>query len=765
MNLRFWLFFQLSVLLIAGSSLLYSCRKKSKDIITFRSETILSTFEKNCSYPVHTPLQTPGGEGFWPWYMLSNLDEGALRFRGLEIPLQDLWSSTGDGLFQAVVELNGCTAAFVSPQGLLLTNYHCVIDAIQKASTLQRDLLEEGLITHSREQEVPLHDLKVRVFRRQREITDTILRNVPTNVSDLEIMRFIQQREQEAIAQCEHQSNLRCQVFRESEGLHFWLVESLEIQDIRLVISLPDAIAFFGKEKEIWRWPRHNLDFAFLRAYVRSDGTPGVFSPDNIPYQPLRFLSISTEGVGDADFIMVPGVPKRTYRYQTSKELLDVVEHSYPRQENLFSRWIHVLHRVEEIEPNSSRFHQNMLRRLDYARMYVRGQIEGIKRNRLVARRLSDEESLRRWLLSSRLLVTEKLETLDTFLSSLPFRDLDWLLEQMYHGVKALYVAERITRWVHERAVPDPQRKVGFRDQDYESFKRLLAAITQDYHPLTDRMVLAMFLDEIDALPPEQRPNFHIPAVTAEERQRREEWLEMAFRTATLLDPAVQEKWLFASRETLLQATDPILQFVIKWYPTLRDMETRKLYVEGALFRLRRPWMQAWKAFKGKQYYPEANGSPRVSFAHVTGYSPEDGVWLGTFTSLRGMLAKNRGIAPFALPTSFLDLAQNEEYGPWMAATLDDLPVNFLGNADTSDGNAGSPVLDGKGRIVGLHFDRVFENIASDFGYHPAYSRNIMVDVRAILWFLERHAFAHTILVEMGIPISNQKKSDSLSFR
>lgn len=761
MNLRFSFLFQLSVLLIAGCSLFYGCRKKTKEIITLPAETILSTFDKNCICPVHTHSQTPGGEGLWPWYMLSSLDEGALRFRGLEIPLQDLWSSTGEGLFQAVVQLNGCTAAFVSPQGLLLTNYRCVVDAIQKASTPQRDLVEEGFIAHSREQEVPLPDLKVRIFRRQRDITDTILRNVPTNVSDLEIVHFIQQREQEAIAQCEHQSNLRCQVFRESEGLHFWLIESLEIQDIRLVISLPDAIASFGKEKEIWRWPRHNLDFAFLRAYVRSDGTPGAFSSNNIPYLPLRFLSISTEGAVDGDFIMVPGVPKRTYRYQTSKELLDVVEHIYPKQENFFSRWIHVLRRVEEIEPNSERFHQNLLRRLHDARMYVRGQVEGITRNRLVARRLSDEESLRRWLLSSRFVVTEKFETLDTFLASIPFRDRDWLFEQMLQAVKVLYVAERIIRWVHERTVPDPQRKVGFRDQDYESFKRLLAAITQEYHPLTDRMVFAMFLDEIDALPPEQRPDFHTPAVTPEEKQRREEWLEMAFRTTTLLDPAVQEKWLLSSRETLLQSTDPILQFLITWYPTLRDMETRKLYVEGALFRLRRSWMQAWKAFKGKQYYPDANGSPRVSFAHITGYSPEDGVWLGTFTSLRGMLAKNRGIAPFALPTSFLDLAQNEEYGPWSAESIDGLPVNFLGNADTSEGNAGSPVLDGKGRIVGLHFDRVVENIASDFGYHPALSRNIMVDVRAILWFLERHAFAHTILIEMGIPM-NKKKSDSL---
>ncbi len=752
MNIRLFRCFQLSLLLLAvlGQG---SCRReREKSRPDRRSETLRPAPDDACNCPAQTHAQTPGGEGMWPWYMLSSLDEGSLRFRGLVLSLKELWTPQGEGLFQAVVELNGCTASFVSPQGLVLTNHHCVGGAIQKASTPQRDLLEEGFIARSREQEMPAVGLVVRVFGPQREVTDEILRGLPANASELETARFVRQREQETVKECERRGKFRCQVFRESDGLHFWLQESLEIPDVRLVFTLPDATASFGGDVDNWRWPRHTLDFAFLRAYVRPDGSPGSYSPDNVPFSPGRFLTLNPAGPADGDFIMVPGVPARTHRYRTAREVLDALERIYPRREELFTRWMEVLRRVEEMEPESARFHTTLLRRLGNFRINARGQIEGIMRNRLVARRLSDEETLRAWIRSSRFPIPERtLDDLNAFMDGFPSRDLDFLLEHMQGGVKALQAAWLVARWVHERELPDEKRAPGFGDRDREELKRQLAMASMEYHPLTDRMVLGMFLDEIDALPPAHRPAFHVPAVTEEERRKREEWLEHAFRATTLLDPAAQETWLSASRETLLQSTDPILQFAMKWYSLMHDMETRKLYMEGAQIRLRRPWMKAVEAFKGRQFYPDASGSPRVSFAHVAGYAPEDGVWFGPFTTLRGMLAKNRGVAPFSLPADFLDSAQKEEYGPWADAQLDDVPINFLGNADTSGGNSGSPVLDGKGRVVGLNFDRVFENIAGDFGYHPARSRNIMVDVRAILWVLDRHALAHGLLAELGI--------------
>lgn len=760
MNTRFSLHLCFLLLSFLVSELQPGCRRERRARAEgTRSESIRPAPQEACNCTAQTHPQTPGGEGMWPWYMLSLLDEGSLRFRGLEIPLQDLWKPSGEGLFQAVVEINGCTASFVSPQGLLLTNHHCIAGAIEKASTPEKNLLEEGFIARTREQEMPAPGLVVRVFKSQREITDAILRGLPPDLPDLEIARFVRQREQEAVSQCERPGSVRCQVFRESEGLHFWLVESLELPDVRLVLTLPDAAAIFGGDVDNWRWPRHSLDFAFLRAYTRPDGKPGAFSPDNIPHAPARFLAVSVQGPSEGDFIMVPGVPARTYRYRTAREVIDAVERIYPRREALFTRWMETLRRVEELEPESVRFHGSLLQRLSNARIHAQGQIEGITRNRLVARRLSDEETLRSWIRSTHFPVAEKaLDNLNEFLESIPYRELDFLLEQMQNGVKSFHAAWLIARWVYERELPDEQRAPGFRDRDREEIRRLLAVASREYHPLADRMTLGMFLDEIDALPPGKRPDFHVPAIAEEERRRRAEWLEQAFSSTTVLEPAVQEGLLAASREALLQSPDPILQFALKWYPLFHDMEMRKQYAEGAQLRLRRPWMQAFEAFKGRQFYPDASGSPRVSFAYVTGYAPEDGIWFGTFTTLRGMLSKHRGTAPFALPADFLDSIQREEYGPWGDAQLDDLPVNFLGNADTSTGNSGSPVLDGKGRIIGLNFDRVFENIAGDFGYHPARSRNIMVDVRAILWYLDRHALARNLLEEMGVPASIGKK-------
>lgn len=692
------------------------------------------------------------GEGMWPWQDLSRLDEAQLRSRGLELPLADFWTPGQGGLAQAVVGLRGCTGAFVSEHGLLITNHHCALGAIQKLSRPDHNLLENGFVARGRASELAAPGVTVLVFRSQRDVTEEMSRGLPADASDLDTAVFLRNREKELVAGCEKTPSVRCSISRENDGLRFHLMENTELTDVRLVYAPPESLGSFGGEVDNWRWPRHSLDFTLLRAYVAPDQKPAAYAETNVPFVPPRHLEVSTSGPAVGDFIMVAGTPYRTSRYRTAEEIRRLHEWFYPRREALLARWIALLERANELHPEARIPNASMIRRLGNGLTNARGQIEGIARNRVIARRLSEEETLRAWIRGTRFPVSEKaLEDLNRHLEEVPYQDLDFLLGLMETGTSAFSAAYVLVKWAHERSLPDDRRAPGWQERDRAALLSRLSTGDLSYHPASDRMVLAMFLDELDALDPGQRPAHHRPVVTEEERKRREEWLDLVFRTTTVMDTAAREALFAATPEALSQSTDPMIQFALAWFPAMQDMESRRLMGEGALMRLRRPWMQAIMAFRGRSFYPDANASPRVSFATVTGYSPEDGTWHSPFTTLRGMLAKHRGRPPFDLPAAFIEAAQQEQHGPWTDPLLEDVPINFLSNADTTGGNSGSPVLDGRGRLVGLNFDRVYENIAGDFGYNPLRSRNVMVDVRAVLWTLDRVASAHDLLEEMGV--------------
>ncbi len=692
------------------------------------------------------------GEGMWPWQDLSRLDEAQLRARGLELPLADFWTPEKGGLAQAVVGLRGCTGAFISEHGLLITNHHCALGAIQKLSRPEQNLIENGFVARGRSTELPAPGMIVWIFRSQRDVTDEMFRGLPADASDLDTAWFLRNREKELVAACERTPSVRCAVSRENDGLRFLLMENTELTDVRLVYAPPESLGAFGGETDNWRWPRHSLDFTLLRAYTGPDGRPAAFAEANVPFTPPAHLQISEQGTAVGDFIMVAGTPYRTARYRTAREIRHAHEWFYPRRETLFSRWISVLEKAGELHPEARIPNASMLRRLSNGLINTRGQLEGIAKNRVIARRLSEEETLRAWIRANRFPVPEKaLDELNAHLEAAQFEELDFLLGQMETGTSAFAAAYLLVKWAHERSLPDSRRMPGWQERDRAGLLSKLNAGDLSYHAASDRMVLAMFLDELDSLDPAIRPAFFVPAVTEEDRRKREEWLELAFRTTTVMDPAAREALFSATPEVLAQSADPLIQFALLWFPAMQDLERRRLLDEGALLRLRRPWMKATMAFRGRQFYPDANASPRVSFATVTGYSPEDGTWHVPFTTLRGMLAKHRGKPPFELPAAFLEAAQQDDHDPWTDPHLEDVPINFLSNADTTGGNSGSPVLDARGRLVGLNFDRVYENIAGDFGYNPLRSRNIMVDVRAILWTLDRVAQTHDLLGELGV--------------
>ena len=324
------------------------------------------------------------------------------------------------------------------------------------------------------------------------------------------------------------------------------------------------------------------------------------------------------------------------------------------------------------------------------------------------------------------------------------------LLRYLLRGVKTLGFARVITKWAEEKTKPDAKREFGYQKRDKARLESWLENAQRSYHLEAEKRVLALFLKWFGKLPRDQRVQAFDKALGGDYGAKSiQRYVDRLFSKTALKKVEVRKKLFGKKLEELKKIDDAFIQLAFQIAPAMDAYEKARKAKAGELFRLRRPYLQSLIAFRGKKFYPDANASPRVSFAHVSGYSPRDGVWHLPFTTVSGLVAKHTGKKPFDAPDEVLKKAPAAPKSPYADKRLNDVPACFLSNADTTGGNSGSPVMNGKGELVGLNFDRVYANISGDFGYSPARSRNIMVDVRFILWYLDEVLGAQSLIQEL----------------
>ena len=694
--------------------------------------------------PASCPAPRPG-EGMWPWHDLGSLDEAALRGRGLQVDLSSLWTPGKGGLLRAVAGLRGCSASFVSPDGLLLTNHHCAYGAIQRNATPEHDYLATGFTAGGRSDELPGQGMTVLVFREQSDVTAQVLEGMPERLGDYERLRFIEKRETSLVRTCEKKPNTRCEVARENDGLRFMLLENLELRDVRVVVAPPEALGNYGGEVDNWHWPRHTLDFTLMRAYVAPNGEPADYSKDNVPYRPETHLRLSERTPREGDFIMVAGTPAWTRRYETALSVREALGWTFPSRERLFEDWIRTLEQTAADHPDAKLPTATWLRRLNNGLFHAKGMIAGLRRNRVVERKNREQAAWRVWVAEDPERAERwgtTLDELDAFhRANLEGRDRDLLLGFTVSGAQVLGFARTITKWASERAKLDADRDPGFQDRDRGSLLRDMKHAQRSLHNVADRRVLLMFLERLCALPDAERPAplGSVGGIPCDPKGL-ERAVLLAYERTKLGDVEERARAFDLPIATLRASTDPMLRLALQLTPALEAKELRAKQRQGALLRLERTYLQSLIAQRSSSFYPDANGTPRISFAHVAGYAPRDGVWHLPFTTLSGMLDKDTGKEPFLVPPAARRALDGD------AAHL---TACFLSNADTTGGNSGSPVLDANGSLIGLNFDRVYENIAGDYGYEPLRSRNIMVSTRAILWYLEKVARSDDVVREL----------------
>jgi hypothetical protein len=592
---------------------------------------------------------------------------------------------------------------------------------------------------------------------------------VPKGADDLARFNAIERKKKELIAACEAQPNRRCQLEAFDDGVQYVLFESLEFSDVRLVYAPPRAVGEYGGEIDNWSWPRHNGDFALLRVYAGPGGVPASSAPANTPYRPRHYFPIAHEGVTPGSFVMVAGYPGLTVRSLLEPEMRERGERYHPRRAELYRAWIDILEAASAKDEAARIALADRSKGLANREKNSRGQVGGLRRGHVLEGKRESEREILAWAAARpehKPAVEAQRELSSLMEARMATWERDFLLEQAIQGPKPLHMALTLARWAGEKAKPDLEREPDYMDR---SRNRIEEKLRLDQHRMflpAEQELLVDFLARFAALPEGSR-SAAVDAFLAGDRTptsiggiggiggiRARVADLFAHTRVTDLDERMR---MFGESEAQLRARhDPLLDLALGLDRELLDRKEREDRFKGAASRLRPVWMRAViakAAEAGKPVAMDANGTLRVSFAHVEGYNPRDAVRLEPRTTLSGVVEKHTGEEPFDAPDELLTAAPSAPRSRWADPGLKDVPVNFLADADTTGGNSGSPVVNGRGELVGVNFDRVWENVANDFGYVPEVARNVSVDVRYLLWMLDTFhgEAARALLTELGV--------------
>lgn len=698
-------------------------------------------------------------EGMWPVDRLDLLPWASLKAMGLRLQPKDIYDGKGHGLAYAVVSLGGGTGSFVSRNGLILTNHHVAFGAIQRASSSEHNYIEQGFFAENQKDEIEAIGVRAYVLAGISDVTSKVLSAVSDDMSDLERYRAIERRIKELVAEAEQGGSVECRIVPFFEGLQYKLFTFFVCKDVRIVYAPPASIGNYGGDIDNWMWPRHGGDFAFLRAYVSPGGASAEYSPDNVPYRPAVYLPLSKRGIVEGDFAMIIGYPGRTGRYTISQGVEHLESYFFPTRIRIFSDWIDILQEESKRGPDVAIKNAIWDQRLNNSMKNYEGMLEGFKKGKLLEKRRETEKSFKRWL-SMDPEMAKKYQDVLPALEALyerqkSYREKNMVSGLMVYGCQMLGAASLIDRWSEEREKPDLEREQGYQDRDISRLKQRLAMLQTSYDRRTDQRVLEYFLNLAVKLPADQRIKAVDDALgnpTADNTSMAiAAFIDRLYGGTKLEDPAERMRLFDLSRKELLAAGDPFVDFAVALDAERRAIEDEEHTLTGAFQRLYSRYLQAVMAWKGTAIYPDANGTMRLTYGQVKGYSPRDAVQYKYITSLNGVVEKHTGEEPFDCPARLLELVEKMDYGDYEDRSIGDVPVDFLTTCDITGGNSGSPVINGSGECIGAAFDGNYESISSDYLFDKERTRSINVDSRYILFVVDRFSAAKRLLEEMTI--------------
>ena len=702
-------------------------------------------------------------EGMWMPKQLPQISK-ALKAGGLALDPAKLKELT-DFPMGAVVSLGGCTASFVSPQGLVVTNHHCAYGSIQYNSKPERDLLKKGFYAATLGDELPAAPgSRILVTVDMKDVSAEVLNDKTRALTGKARTDAIEATEKRLVAECEADKGHRCNIYPFFGGLQYQLIKQLEIRDVRLVHAPATGVGLFGGDADNWIWPRHTGDYSFYRAYVGPDGKPADFSKDNKPYTPKHHLKMASSPLNEGDFVMVTGYPGRTHRHRLPTEVDFAFGWQQPNQVQLMGEAIDIIKSETAGRRDAEIKMASRMQGLQNGFKKLTGEQQSYDGSDILARKQAGFDQLKAWVNADAKRRDRYGADLAATESLIAERQAIVRAEQSlgFASPTLLGAARQLYQFAQERAKPDAERKSGYQDRDLPRLRAGQQSLERRYDEATDKRLAAHFLAKYLAQPAASLNTAWLDALglkAGQDEAAVRAQLDKFYAGSKLADSASRLAWIGKDAAAFQASDDAFVKAAVALYDDDQRRENRDKELAGKLQKVYAGVQQAmidYHASRGEAVYPDANGTLRISFGKVQGRTPgTDGSTWTAFTTLRGIVAKHRGPdeagGEFNAPAEQLAAIKARNFGKYGVKSLDSVPVNFLATLDTTGGNSGSPVLNKNAELVGLLFDGTLDAVIADWDFNPKMVRSICVDARYMLWQMSTVDKATRLLDEMGV--------------
>ena len=692
-------------------------------------------------------------EGMWLLPLIEKLNLGTMTQLGLKLSAEEIYSLNKASIKDAVIIFGGgCTGEIVSSQGLILTNHHCGYDRIQSHSSVEHDYLRDGFWAMNKEEELPNPGLRVIFLVSIEEVTDQVLANVNSEMSEADRTAAINEARSAIEDKASEGNNYRTSVSSFYGGNYFYLLIYEAYNDVRLVGAPPSSIGKYGDDTDNWEWPRHTGDFSVFRVYSGPDGKPAPYSKDNIPLKPKYWLPVSLKDLNTDDFAMILGYPGGTQRYYTSYEVNEIMNITNPNRVKIRGVkqeiWLVDMLADQKVDIQYASKYSGSSNYWKYSI----GQNNQFKNLNVVAKKQQIQDQFNKWVNENEERKAKYGDALNLIKSSIEgraeYQNTLQYLNECIQGCEILTFS-RLTGRLMEALRSGEQQEI---TETASELKESIVEIYKDYNPPTDlkstKAMLKLYREDNSS---EYIPDFYTEVVDKKFKGDIDKYVDKMFAKSMFASEAKLTAFLDNPDLKTLEK-DPAVTTFSSISTVARSVSQELGKFTPDLQKGQRLWVAAMLEMKpDKIHYPDANSTMRLTYGTIQDYDPRDAVTYKHYTTLKGVIEKYKpGDYEFDLPQRLIDLYNNKEYGRY-ASSKGYMPVCFLTTNDITGGNSGSPVLNGNGELIGLAFDGNWEAMSGDVAYEPEIQRTIAVDIRYVLWIMDIYAGAGHLVDEMTI--------------
>jgi len=709
-------------------------------------------------------------EGMWLPFLLQNLNEARMKELGLQLSATDIYDVNNSSLKDAIVHFGGgCTSELISSEGLLLTNHHCGYSRIQSHSSVENNLLKDGFWAMNRSEELKNPGLDATFVRFMEDVTSWIIRGVPEDASTRVHDSITKLNIENLLSKRKDPRGYDIEIVPLFYGNQYIIIGTETYNDVRLVGAPPSSIGKYGADTDNWMWPRHTGDFSLFRIYANSENKPADVASENVPYKTDAHLKISMDGVHPGDFNMVFGFPGYTQEYLPAAGVKQIVEVEDPMR--IAVRDI----RLEEMDVF---MRKDDATRIKYAAQYASisngwkkwiGEIQGVEATDGLGRKLRKEEEFRKRLMKNEEHHKKYSGLLADFDEVYAAKATELKRRTLF--IEVFYSGSMILRKV--RAIQSLFREYE-KTKEEEVLARIELQLSNPLDPNSEEIERRTTARTFELFSQKLKGDQRFEAFNQWNTKANGDWMNLMTKnmeSSFATNPKVSKKAIKILKKKgaesaleFLEKKDPYFSLNTGAWAWFRgDVNPKYIIQQDKIESLMRRYMKAqMDVFNERVFYPDANSTLRLSFGKVEGFSPKDGMSYVPSTYLDGVMEKYiPGDYEFDLPAKLVDLYEKKDYGVYADET-GRVPVCFIASNHTTGGNSGSPALDAQGRLVGLNFDRVWEGTMSDINYDASICRNIMVDIRYVLFIIDKYAGAEHLIKEMSLSTSKKEEANPI---